>query len=113
MSLSKNLPPPPAPIELTPEQIETKRRMEAEENEKREKQRRLDDARKRLGKLSPELIEDVRLVCSAAVDSVAMRNYCDENGKSFGIPFEVVRRDLVGRAHSCACAAFMLIQDRV
>ena len=88
-------PPPPAPIELTPEQ------------------KRLDDAQKRIGKLSPELIEDVRLVCNAAIDKIAMKNYCDENGKSFGVPFEVVRRDLVGRAHSCPCAAYMLISERV
>jgi hypothetical protein len=53
--LNKNLPPPPAPIELTPEQ------------------KRLDEARKRIGKLSPELIEDVRLLCNAAVDAGAIQ----------------------------------------
>ena len=98
--LNKTLPPPPAPTELTPEQIETKRR--------------LDDARNRLGKLSPQLIEDVRLVCNAAVDDIAMADYCDPvTGKSFGVPFEVVRRGVVGRAHSCPCAAYMLNAERV
>lgn len=93
--LNKNLP-PPAPIELTPEQ------------------KRLDDARKRLGKLSPELIEDIRLLCNAAVDEVVMRDYrCPETGKTLGIPFEVVRRDTVGRAGACACSAYMLVKDRV
>jgi hypothetical protein len=112
--LSKNLPPPPAPIELTPEQIETKRRLEAEEAEKQAVQKRLDEARKRLGKLSPQLIEDVRLVCNAAIDAVAMADYCDPvTGKSFGVPFEVVRRGVVGRAHSCPCAAYMLNAERV
>jgi hypothetical protein len=105
--LSKNLPPPPAPIEMTPEQTERKLRIEAQEAEKREKQRRLDDARKRLGRLSPELIEDVRLVCNAAVDEVVMRDYTGHQ------PFESLRRDTVGRAGACACSAYMLIKDRV
>jgi hypothetical protein len=83
--LNKNLPPPPAPIELTP----------------------LEEARKRLGKLSPELIEDIRLLCNAAVDEVASRSM------GCGIPFEVLRRDLVGRAGACACSQFMLITDQV
>jgi hypothetical protein len=87
--LNKNLPPPPAPIELTPEQ------------------KRLDDARKRLGKLSPELIEDIRLVCNAAVDEVVMLDYTGRQ------PFESLRRDTVGRAGACACSAFMLVKDRV
>ena len=87
--LNKNLPPPPAPIELTPEQ------------------KRLEEARKRLGKLSPELIEDIRLLCNAAVDEVASRSM------GCGIPFEVLRRDLVGRAGACACSQFMLIADQV
>jgi hypothetical protein len=112
--LSKNLPPPPAPIELTPEQIERNLRIEAQEAEKRETQRRLDEARKRLGKLSPDLIEDVRLVCNAAVDSVAMMDYCDPvTGKSFGVPFEAVRKTVVGRAGGCACAAYLLNAERV
>jgi len=105
--LNKTLPPLPAPIELTPEQIETKRRLDAEEAEKREKQKRLDDARKRLGKLSPQLIEDVRLVCNAAIDEVVMRDYTGRQ------PFESLRRDTVGRAGACACSAYMLIKDRV
>jgi len=92
---------------LTPEQIETKRRLDAEEAEKREKQKRLDDARKRLGKLSPQLIEDVRLVCNAAIDEVVMRDYTGRQ------PFESLRRDTVGRAGACACSAYMLIKDRV
>jgi hypothetical protein len=105
--LSKNLPPPPAPIELTPEQIERNLRIEAQEAEKQAVARRLDEARKRLGKLSPELIEDVRLVCNAAIDEVVMRDYTGTT------PFEALRRDTVGRAGGCACAAFMLIKDRV
>ena len=112
--LNKNLPPPPAPIELTPEQIERKVRIEAQEAEKQAVARRLEEARKRLGKLSPQLIEDVRLVCNAAIDEVAMRDYCDpETGKSFGVPFEAVRKTVVGYAGGCACAAYLLNKDRV
>jgi hypothetical protein len=87
--LGKNLPPPPAPIELTPEQ------------------KRLEEARKRLGKLSPELISDVRLLCEAAVDEVVSRS------AGCGIPFESIRRDTVGRAGGCACSEFMMIADQV
>jgi hypothetical protein len=112
--LSKNRPPPPVPIELSPEEIENKRRLEAEEAEKQAVARRLDEARKRLGKLSPKLIEDVRLVCNAAIDEIAMADYCDPvTGKSFGVPFEVVRRTVVGYAGGCACAAYLLNKDRV
>jgi hypothetical protein len=112
--LNKNLPPPPAPTELTPWQIEQKRRIEAEEAEKREKQRRLDEARKRIGKLSPQLISDVRLLCESAVDEVAMRDYCDPvTGKSYGVPFEAVRMNLTSRAPNCPCSQYMLHKDRV
>ena len=81
---SKVPPPPPEPTqELTPEQ------------------RRLDEAKSRLGKLSPELIEDVRLLCGEFIHELAMKNYADENGRPLGIPFEAVRRDLIARAPSC------------
>ena len=101
---------PPAPLGPSPEELETKRRIEEEQAVAR----RLDEARKRLGKLSPQLIEDVRLVCNAAIDEIAMMDYCDpETGKTFGVPFEVVRRDMIGRAGACACAGFMMIKDRV
>ena len=102
-----NLPPPPAPIELTPDQIENKQRLEAEEAAKQAVARRLDEARKRLGKLSPQLIEDVRLVCNAAIDDVVSLD------SGCGIPFEMLRRDAVGRAGACACSGFMLIKDRI
>jgi len=92
---------------LTPEQTERKLRIEAQEAEKQAVARRLDEAKKRLGKLSPELIEDIRLVCNAAVDEVVMRDYTGHQ------PFESLRRDTVGRAGACACSAFMLIKDRV
>jgi hypothetical protein len=105
--LSKNLPPPPAPIELTPQQIETKRRLDAEEAEKQAVARRLDEARKRLGKLSPQLIEDVRLLANDAIDRVVSIDL------GCGIPFEMLRRDAVGRAGSCACSGFMLVKDCV
>jgi hypothetical protein len=112
--LNKNLPPPPAPIEMSPAEIENKLRQEAEETEKQAVARRLDEARKRLGKLSPQLIEDIRLICNAAIDEVAMLDFCDPvTGKHFGVPFEVVRRDMIGRAGGCACAGFMMIKDRV
>jgi len=91
---------------LSPEQIERKQRLEAQDAEKAAVARRLDEAKKRLGKLSPELIEDVRLVCNAAVDEVVSRDM------GCGIPFEVLRRDTVGRAGACACSQWMLIKDR-
>ena len=74
--------------------------------------RRLDEAKSRLGKLSPELIEDVRLLCNAFVDEVAMKTYADENGRPLGIPFEAVRRDLVVRAPSCPCSQYLINEPR-
>jgi len=53
------------------------------------------------------LISDVRLLCEAAVDEVVSLDL------GCGIPFEMLRRDAVGRAGACACSAYMLVKDRV
>jgi hypothetical protein len=75
---------------------------------------RLDEARKRLGKLSPQLIEDVRLLCDAAIDGVAMLDYCDPvTGKTFGQPFEMVRRQTVKGKDACPCAGYLVCRDRI
>jgi hypothetical protein len=93
MALLSKTPPPPAPP--TSEELEAKKR--------------LDEARKRIGKLSPQLIEDVRLVCNAAIDEIAMRDYCDPvTGKSYGVPFEAVRKMTVKGMDACPCAAYLV-----
>jgi hypothetical protein len=68
---------------------------------------RLEEAKKRLGKLSPQLIEDIRLLCDSAIDEVVSRDM------GCGIPFEMLRRDAVGRAGACACSGYMLVKDRI
>jgi hypothetical protein len=98
--LSKNLPPPPAP-ELTPEQIETKRRIEAEEAEKQAVARRLDDARKRLGKLSPQLISDVRLLIDAEIDAIVAKD------AGCGIPLQSLR-NMLTRGSDCQCRSYLI-----
>jgi hypothetical protein len=115
MSGTKPPPPPPPPepaAQPTPEEIEAKRRLEEEAKAKQAVKRRLDEAKSRLGKLSPQLIEDVRLLCNAFVDEVATKNYADENGRPLGIPFEAVRRDLIARAPSCPCSQYLINAER-
>jgi hypothetical protein len=70
--------------------------------------KRLEEARKRLGKLSPELIEDIRLVANAEIDRITMPHYCDSNGKSYGQPFEAVRRMVTKGKEACACASYLV-----
>jgi hypothetical protein len=96
----KNLP-PPAPIELTPEQIEWKLQQEAQEAEKREKQRRLDEARKRLGELTPELIADVRLLVNDYFQALVAKD------KGCGIP-EASLLAMLMRGGQCDCRSFLI-----
>jgi hypothetical protein len=78
---------PPAPPEPSPEEIA---------------KLRLDEAKNRIGKITPELIADVRLLIDEYIDELAGRD------AGCGIPLAVLRNTLTARGGQCQCRNFLI-----
>jgi hypothetical protein len=80
--MSKNLPPPPAPIEpptLTP----------------------LEEAQRLIGKpLTPALVEALEMLIDDWHDKLALRNHAP------GMPLVMIKRDLLAISSGCTCKAY-------